>query len=279
MYERAPHSARCHRHPDRQAHLKCPQCQRYCCVFCWHAQFDRCEACLQQAPATAVPPIPWEQPIGWPQRFGRTLLTALSPHLTAPAFARPELVAALRFALLTALPLALLAGIMPHTRTLLFSPGALSVLKDSQTQDIVLDVLRAMGVEAAVDLAHLAAVSAPYLSLLKSYGGPGTVPFGVRALLYRAWLLPAAELVKQALFFVLGGSPVVLLLPQILQVLFLLSLGFTARLACGLGAGWSIVIVLISSIVAAFADEALLAAVQHILPDLAAATAATLPQP
>lgn len=266
MQDRAPSSSRCHAHAERQAYVTCPKCQRHCCLQCWHQQLERCETCLRQDPAAAVAPLPWEDPRQpWLSRLVGTLRTAFSPVATAPAFARPVVFTALRFALLTALPLSLLAGIIPHTRTLLFVDFTVVVQNGASPMAIALDVLRAMGLQLTLDLVHLAATWLPYVSLVKAYGGEGASPYAVRTLLYRAWLLPAYTLVIGLVIWPLempdDGEQVqqvatlLLLLPQILPILFMLALGYSARLASGLSAMWSIVVVTIAVMISALVDE------------------------
>lgn len=266
MQDRAPSSSRCHAHAERQAYVTCPKCQRHCCLQCWHQQLDRCETCLRQDPASAVAPLPWEDPgQPWLARLLRTLLTAFSPVATAPAFARPVVFTALRFALLTALPLSLLAGVIPHTRTLLFVDLHVVVQDQASALAITLDVLRAMGIQLALDLVHLTATWLPYVSLVKAYGGEAATPYAVRTLLYRVWLLPAYTLLIGLIIWPLQMpedgeevqqiATVLLLLPQLLPILFMLALGYSARLASGLSAMWSIVVVTIAVMISALVDE------------------------
>src|SRR5262245_55070458 len=65
--------------------------------------------------------IPWErsdEPAL--KRYFATLASAFRPMRSAAAFARTDLGPAQRFFLLSALPFAMLAGVIPHTRTLMF---------------------------------------------------------------------------------------------------------------------------------------------------------------
>ena len=266
MEERAPSSSHCHHHSERQAYVTCPRCKRHCCLQCWHHQLHQCDACLREDPAAAVAPLPWESAGGpWLTRLLQTLMTAFSPVITAPAFARPVTFTAVRFALLTALPLSLLAGIIPHTRTLLFANMAIVVSDDANSTAIALDVVRAMGFQLALDLIHLVATWLPYVSLVKAYGGEDKRPYAVRTLLYRAWLLPAYTLLV-GLFVWPMDLPedagqidqiamLPLILPQVLPILFMLALGYSARLASGLSALWSIVVVTIAVMISALVDE------------------------
>lgn len=277
--ERAPEGSQCHRHQDRDAQITCPHCGKHCCVFCYHSVLSCCESCLRQNPAAAAAPIPFEQlqrPLLW--RLGATLLSALRPTATAPAFAQPALGPAVRFLLLTAVPLSLLAGVIPHTRTLLFAEMAVSVLDAPDGFALTIDVVRAALCQLVLDAVHLTALWLPFVSLLRAYAGPERAVFGRRALLYRAWLVPAATLLTGLVLWTqrapaTGQEPeatvlLLLSLPQLLPVLLLLSMGYTARLACGLGIGWSILIVTVSVTVAAFASDAATMLVNAALPPL-----------
>ena len=278
--ERAPEGSLCHRHQDRDAYLICPRCRKYCCAFCYHSRFAVCESCLQADPASVVPRVPFENAErSWAYRIGMTLLRALQPSLTAPAFAQPERTQALRFFLLSAVPLSLLAGVIPHTRELLFANMAITVLGTPDTATLILDVVRAMAVQLALDAVHLAALWLPFISLLRAYAGPDKAQYGRRALLYRAWLLPISTLLTGLFLWpqtapAAGQDPaegvlMLLALPQLLPVFLLLAMGYTARLACGLSTLWSIVITAVAATVAAFATDAALTMVKVLLPPLA----------
>src|ERR1700753_3302047 len=111
----APEGAVCAEHHDRPASFTCPRCGNYACMFCWHAVAERCDSCLKRDPAAAAPPLPWETREGsLLTRFFGTLVSALHPVHSAPAFARPGLRRALGFFALSAVPLAALAGVIPN---------------------------------------------------------------------------------------------------------------------------------------------------------------------
>lgn len=266
-----PPTAHCHNHSDRLAQLTCPRCQQYCCIFCWHNHLQRCETCLRKDPAAAVPPVPWEdasQP--WVKRYFGTLKAALSPLGTAPSFARPVVFTALRFALMTTLPLTLLVGIMPHTRTLMFMPNRVMVLPGADQLTIALDILRAMGSQLGIDLIQIAALWLPYVSLVKAYGSPDKGPYAKRALLYRSWLLPASALLPTLSAFLQYDLGLLALAGLVLKVMFLLSLSFAARLSCGLSLLWSIVAVMVAVVLSEVATLLALTGLEHLLPPLPA---------
>lgn len=275
---RAPEGSLCHRHQDRQAYVTCPLCHKHCCAFCYHSRFGRCESCLQLDPASAVAPVPFEEDRGFVSRVGMTLLNAFQPSMTAPAFARSEHRAALRFLLLTALPLSLLAGVIPHTRSLLFADGVIHVLGRPTGGAMALDLGRAMAVQLALDAVHLMALWLPFVSLLRAYAGEEKAEYGRRALLYRAWLLPASTLLTGLILWpqsepTAGQSPAqgvlfLLAFPQLLPIFLLLAMGYTARYACALSTMWSILIVIIAATVSAFASDAAMTLANIMLPQL-----------
>jgi len=279
----APEGATCGEHPERPAYFTCPRCGAHACVFCWHPAVDRCSACLTRDPTEAAPPIPWEEAsTGGVGAYLRTLGAAFRPVRTAPAFARDELAPALRFLWLSAVPMALLAGIIPHTRTLEFGDVfGVELLKNPDSATIALDVARAMAVQAGLFAVELAAIALPFTSLVRAYAHPTRRAAALRVVLYRVWLVPGT-----ALLFYLGGwalpapsqSDVIpagyallLALRVILPVYLMVAMGATARLACGLGPGMSIVVVLVPFILSAVVDAIAVTAVEAMLPALPAA--------
>lgn len=264
----APEGAACAQHPERPAAFTCPRCGNYNCVFCFHPVPGRCEACLKRDPAAAAPPVPWETTEGSAlSRFGKTLADGFSPVRTAPAFATPELARARTFFLLTALPLAALAGVIPNTKTLMFGGNfAITVQGKVTASEIALDVLQAMGIQLAMFCVHLAVLAAPYLSLVRAYAVPEHRNAAGRVLLYRAWLLPSATLLfflgawalpAEAFQVPLPDAPkppklhvmvaltrdLLSLGTMLLNVLLLVAMRSTARLACGIPTLLSYVVV------------------------------------
>jgi hypothetical protein len=177
--------------------MTCPECDRGACLFCWNEPFARCESCIQRDPARLAPPIPWEDPEGGPvlRRMIDTLVLAVRPIITAPSFARPAMGPAVRFALCTALPLALLRGVIPYTHTLRFGDTfGVATLGSPSTSLIVLDVMRAMGMSLLLVTAAWVALALPYVHLSRAYGTPLAGAAALRVLLYRAWLLAVGGL-------------------------------------------------------------------------------------
>jgi hypothetical protein len=258
----APEGSVCAAHADRPAAFTCPRCGKHVCIFCWHQVALRCEVCLQEDPASAAPPVPWESGEGSVvSRYFATLGQAFRPVFTAPGFAQSEVAAARRFFLLTALPMAALAGVIPYTTTLLFGGSLFVKLQGTPTQgDIALDVMRAAVIGLGVFALELGALGVPYTSLVKAYA-PARHAAALRVLLYRAWLVPLSSLFVFAALWVLPipmpadpkatPPPPPAYLPLIgfvqitLDALFLVAMRATARLACGLKPLLSYVVVIV----------------------------------
>jgi hypothetical protein len=166
---------------------------------------------------------------------------------------------ALRFFLLTAVPLAALSGIIPHTKTLLFGNAAIIVQGHPTTIEIALDVLRAMGMQLGTFSVELAAIALPYVSLTRAYAPAERHAAAARVLLYRSWLSPFATMFINIASWILpssGGSDgfpkffePFAIGHMLLNLLLLSSLRATLRLACGIGPLLSYVIVIVSVIV------------------------------
>lgn len=205
--EPAPEGASCAEHPERQALVTCPRCGNYCCVACWHQTVQRCHACLLRDP---LPPVPWADPSrGFASRFFGTLGDALRPSLSASSFANGRWRSGISFALLTFVPLALLAGVIPFTKTLGFGPSwALATLGHPSSEGIALDVAIALGLGLLIGAAKLILLGVPYLSLTSAYGKPIDSMPARQVLLYRAWLLPLGGRAGLLLAVVVWGLPI-----------------------------------------------------------------------
>lgn len=192
----APEGSLCGRHPDRPALAICPRCGSYACIECWHDPLDRCHDCLMREPQEAAPPIPWEDPErNIVSRFFGTLATAFSPTLSAPAMARDEVGPALRFALLTLVPLGALSGLIPYTHHLMFGPSFAVTISGTHTgPEIYRDVTNALGIGLLLTLFAFMATAFPYVSLSRSFARPVAGRYAWRAVLYRGWLLALAPL-------------------------------------------------------------------------------------
>jgi hypothetical protein len=279
---RAPDGAKCAEHPERQAHFTCPRCGSYACITCWHPSIERCQQCLKRDPTEAAPPIPWErEERSFGSRFAGTLATALRPVRTAPAFAREDTAVAVRFMLISALPFALLAGIIPHTRTLEFGGNfAIRMLGAPNDTDIVLDVLRAMGVQLVLSGVELLSLMLPFVSLVRAYA-PRRSHAAVRMMLYRAWLLPAAALLFYVAIWALPPPPEVpsgdappayfvllMLMRTLVPVLLFVAMGSTARLACGLGPLISMLVVIVPVVLLLIVNPLAVMGMEQLLPKL-----------
>lgn len=236
------------------------------CLFCWHPVAERCDTCLKRDPAAAAPALPWETQQGSElSRFVRTLGGSFRPLYTAPAFARPGGSRAIRFFLLTALPLAALAGIIPRTKTLLFGNFDVLVQGQPTTGEIALDVLTAMGMQLWAFTVEFASLALPYVSLARAYAPAERHGAAARVLLYRSWLSPFATLIMNIAHWLLPSSGGTEGFPRfiepfaiahmLLHLLFLSSLRATLRLACGVGPLLSYVIVIVSVVVWALVQQ------------------------
>lgn len=239
----------------------------------------RCDLCLRQDPASAVPPVPWESDAtpAIARLFG-TLRAAFAPAGTAPAFASAAVRPALTFLLWSAVPLSLLVGLVPHTRTLMFEgAGQVRLVDAPDALTLALDVSRAMLTQLAIHGMQLLSFLLPYRSLTAAYGGAERAPVAVRATLYRAWLLPAGAFVQFAVLALAPGiseppgvstfAVVVVITAQLASmVLFTLSMIYAARLASGLSMLWAVVIVAVALILAAIGGGAAETAAQWLLP-------------
>jgi hypothetical protein len=250
----------CAEHHERPAAFTCPRCGNYACIFCWHPVAERCDTCLKRDPAAAAPALPWETQQGTElARFFRTLAGSFRPLHTAPAFARPGAKRALRFFLLTAVPLAALAGIIPRTKTLLFGNFSVIVQGHPSSTDIALDVVSAMGMQLLAFTVEFAALALPYVSLTRAYAPAERHGAEVRVLLYRSWLSPFATLVMNLAAWLLPSSGGSEGMPRFMEpfaiahmlfhLLLLSSLRATVRLASGVGPLLSYLIVIISLVV------------------------------
>lgn len=252
----APEGSFCRAHPETPAIATCPRCGDYACMVCWQPAVDRCDTCLLRDPTEAAPPLPWEQPeLNFFQRLFGTLATAWQPVRSAPAFGRDELAPALTFALLTFIPLSLVAGVIPYTKTLLFSAPFKITLQGTPLPDqaaIVVDVLRASAIGFAQALAQWLVFTAPYASLVRAYGDPKRRNVPLRAMLYRGFLMPTQQVIFMLLAWALiheGSSApqaAFLVLLSLLPLILLLSTMWSAaRLGGGLGPMVSFLVVII----------------------------------
>ena len=278
----APEGAHCAEHRERPAQFTCPRCGAYACAACFHPSIERCQACLAIDPTAAVPKLSWEQE-GKPAlaRYFGTLASALSPLRTAPAFAHDDVPSAMRFMLRSALPMAMLAGVIPYTRTLMFEGNfAVRVIGDPSDVGIALDVLRAMLAQVLLTAAQLLALLLPFASLVRAYA-PARRHAALRVLLYRIWLLPGALLLFYAVVWMLPTPDpaamreappltwVLVLGVRLLgSVLLMMAMGGAARMACGLSPLLSAVVVLVPVLLLALVEPLATVGIERLLPTL-----------
>jgi hypothetical protein len=278
-YELPPEGATCHDHPESMAVITCPRCGNYACLSCWHDPIGRCHACLLRDPLAASEPIAWEDPNRNPiARYLGTFASAFSPGKSAPAFARGGIGAALGFALLSFIPLALLGGIIPFTATLLFEPGlAWRTIGDPSDAEIAADIGRAAALGLFVSLSQAVVLGTAYASLVRAYLTKGHGPAPARAMLYRVWLLPMTRLLidvggwvaptpeLQLGLVTLGVVPLILLLSTMVS---------TARMGAGVGRFTSFIVVMVPVVVMMLSQIYLERALAPFLPDSEAISAA-----
>jgi hypothetical protein len=236
--ESPPEGSSCAEHSDRPALVICPRCGSFACLSCWHGALKRCHACVVRQPP---PPVPWEDPSrNLISRFFGTLGDAGSPVLTAPSFRKDGTGRALVFFLLTFVPLASLAGIVPYTARLLFGPAlTIQLVGEPTDAEIAMDVARAAGVGLAVSIAQWLALAVPFASLSNAFAEKGHPDAPMRAMLYRGWLLALFFVAQYVLPIVLPESAGLFFGTVLSLVPFVLLLGAmraTTRMGSGVGA-------------------------------------------
>lgn len=270
--EGAPEGASCAEHPERTALVTCPRCGSYCCVACWQPTSQRCHRCLVLDPPEVTP---WaDRSRGLFPRLVATLVDAARPTASAVGFASGEWRAGISFALLTFVPLALLAGVVPLTHTLGFLPPFRVVTLGAPSEAALgLDVAQAVGLGFVVKTLELILLGLPFLSLCRAYGKPVASEPARQVLLYRAWLLPLGGPIGILLSLLVWGVPLegsdaLTAAAQVLSLapllVFLWAMSATARVQ-GVGPVAAMVVVLVSFLVMYF-GEALL--VQELLAPL-----------
>jgi hypothetical protein len=223
------------------------------CLACWHHAIGRCVRCLRKDPTAGSAPPPWEnRALPFVARFAKTFVDAFRPTSTANGLARPELGPAIVFAVITALPFAMLRGIVPYTKTLLFGfDFAVAVQGGAGSSEIAIDVARAAGLGVAVTAAQLLALALPFASLARAYGAIPGHRAAMRLMLYRAWLL-TVSMNGVVYYFGVWASPEahVEIIATALKVFELfpavalfIAMRATARLAHGVGPFMSMVVV------------------------------------
>lgn len=264
-----PEGAHCHEHPESLAIVVCPRCGHYACLSCWHDPIARCHACLMLDPLAAGEPVPFEDAaLPAPLRFLRTFGGAIAPSRSAPGFVRGSVAPALGFALLSFVPIALLAGIIPFTATLLFEPVLAWRLVGTPTDaEVATDIARAAGLGLLLWGAQAIVLGTAYASLVRAYLTKGHAPSAARVVLYRAWLLPLTGALMD-LGGLLGLSPdLASILGLVPLVLLMSALVAVARMGAGVGRFSSFVVVMVPVIAMLLTQVFLVRALQPILPD------------
>jgi len=264
-----PEGANCHEHPESLAIVVCPRCGHYACLSCWHDPIARCHACLMLDPLAAGEPVPFEDSaLSPPMRLLKTFGAAIAPSRTAPGFVRGTVGPAFAFALLSFVPIALLAGIVPFTATLLFEPVLAWRLVGTPTDaEVATDIARAAGLGLLLWGAQALVLGTAYASLVRAYLTKGHAPAAARAVLYRIWLLPLTGGLMD-LGGLVGLSPDLASILGLLPLVLLMSaLIAAARMGAGVGRFSSFVVVMVPVIAMLLAQVFLVRALQPILPD------------
>lgn len=137
--------------------------------------------------------VPWEDARRGPlRRYLATFTIALRPLRHVRQVTAGSVSSALWFALASAVPLAMLRGIIPWTEHLLFQPGFRIVVDASlPTQLILEDLLRASGLSLAVCVGLWLALALPYAQLLVGFSERESARRAAwRVMLFGAWLVP-----------------------------------------------------------------------------------------
>jgi hypothetical protein len=138
---------------------------------------------------------------------------------------------------------------------LLFSAPFKITLQGTPLPDqnaIMLDVVRAIGIGLGASLLQWLVFAAPYVSLVRAYGDPKRRAVPLRAMLYRAFLLPS----QQVLFYALAWAVLnetstapqaglLMLISLVPLILIMSTMWSAARLGGGLGPVVSFLVVII----------------------------------
>ena len=261
--------ATCAAHEALPAIARCPHCERAACALCWHPQLARCQTCLVREPGSAL--VPWEDArLALPRRILGTLFDVFRPTVTAPALVNGGLRPAIVFALWTTLPFIALFGAVEYTHTLVVAPGFdVRVLGQASSGQIAGDLVLAVLLGFVIELGELALLAAPFVTMARAYGVRERWPAALRLFLYRAWLSPVLGVVAMTTSLIAPqiaphAYAVWLLLPRL--VLFV-SMRATARIACGVPALSSWIVVAVALAVHLFGQPLLLRAIRPALPD------------
>ncbi len=167
-------------------------CESDVCFSCFFPDYGRCQRCVELHPDEVAEPVPFEAGASFVGGFVRTVLGAFSPRETAPSFALGDgLLRPLLFMLATFLPLAALRGVIPYTHRIHFgSLGAVAIAPGTGRSELLRDVATA-GALSVVELSvELLALAVCFVSLAGAFGRPEARRIALRAVAYRAFLLP-----------------------------------------------------------------------------------------
>jgi hypothetical protein len=181
------------------------------------------------------------------------------------------------FALLTFTPLALLAGVIPFTRTILFGSSlAITHIGTPTDTEVALDVLVASLLGLGVALLVWLAGAVPYVSLSRAFADRGQPSAPVRLMMYRGWLVPAFAVLFSFLPWVVpgGSAEYAQLLAMVPIVLLLASMRSVARMGSGAGPIAAIGIIVVPFLLMQLTLWIAISQIAPFMPDQAALTAA-----
>lgn len=272
--ESPPEGSMCAVHGERLALAVCPTCSKNACMQCWHPTIRRCHTCLLRDVDTFAPKIAWEDSHrGFFGRLFGTLMSAFSPDSSAPGFARPSEVNGGLFALLTFTPLALLCGVIPFTRTILFASSCVVTLIGHPTDaEIAWDVALASLIGLVVATLVWASVAVPYVSLSRAYADRGQPSAPVRLMMYRAWLIPTFALLFSGLPWIVpaASAEYAQLLAMVPLILLLAGMRSVARMGSGAGPIAAIGIILVPFLLMQLTCWIAISQIMPFMPDQAA---------
>jgi hypothetical protein len=186
-----------------------------------------------------------------------------------------------RFFSITTIPLALYVGIIDHTRTLLFAEAAIVVQGNATGDEIVFDVLRAALVQIGMLVIDMAALTLPYISLVRAYGESDARNTSVPliAILRRTWMLYATMTLLMTGGWIAmtksGPNEYAAIIPMvgigaIVLIAFMISaLGRTARDQCGVGPFVSVVVTILPFVLWYYVRMLSWRGFQLVLPEVA----------
>lgn len=289
-----PYGMACEHHDERPAIATCPSCGEHACVECWHQAVDACHYCVVQKPESLILAPAWERGGNFIFNFGQTIADAFRPSRSALSMHGNRLGPAIFFFLLTALPLALLSGVIPFTHYLQFGRFfSVEVLHSASTSVLQQDVLLAAALGLVLNGLQWIAMMLPFGTIAAAFSvspeypaisgadlpderHPNAFRILVRAALYRAWLLPLAG--RHGLFFglLLWATPetmpssILLVFTMVTVVpllLWFIHLRASARMTLNAGVLASFLAIVVAFVMSVLVEDFTLSLLEPWLPE------------